>query len=155
MFQSWIQTNEFANTKVKMKRRGHNTIQVPHPPPIASESDFIHNVKNQYIRKKNNAATLKIQTWYRKLVCWRAYRILRAHTVPKVTFIQSFVRMLWIRRPYLKYKRSEKQTASILVQRYLKRYLVCKAWDDKFHNFMVDNMSVHFRAVTLRLHSNS
>lgn len=155
MFQSWIQTNEFSNTEVKLKQKGHNTIQVPHPPPITSESDFIHNVKNQYIRKKNNAATLKIQTWYRKLVCQRAYRIFRAKKVSQIMFIQAFIRMLWIRRPYLKYKRSEKQKASILVQRYLKRYLVCKAWDGKLHNFMVDNMTVHFRAVTLRLHINS
>ena len=63
--------------------------------------------------------------------------------------------MLWIRRPYLKYKAAEKQKASVLIQRYLRRHIVCKQWDEKIHNFMVDNLTMHYRAVTLQLHTNA
>jgi len=55
MFQSWIETNKHAHSDVKLKQRGHNTIQTPHPPEITNEADFIIDVKHRYIKKKNTA----------------------------------------------------------------------------------------------------
>ena len=63
--------------------------------------------------------------------------------------------MLWIRRPYLKYKKGEKERASALIQRYLKGYEVSKKWRYKLHNFMIDNVMAIYRPITLKLHTDS
>lgn len=91
---------------------------------IEDEVDFIFKVRNKWIHNRNHSNAIKIQTYVRMFLTKLKYRRMRAHRVGAVIYIQSFMRMHWMKRNFKKQVHTTKTTSMNLIKRILKGFRV-------------------------------
>jgi len=122
---------------------------------IEDEADFIHKVRNRYFKKRNNETATRLQAFFRGCLVRSWYKKMRAHTVTCIVRIQSFMRMKWARRAYLRRLAVLYHNAALLLQRFSKGYLAAKVWKGVLHRKVIDGITAHFRELKIKLHTNS
>ena len=122
---------------------------------IEDEADFIHKVRNRYFKKRNNETATRLQAFFRGCLTRAWYKKMRAYTVACIVRIQSFMRMKWARRAYLRRLATLYHNSALLLQRFSKGYLAAKVWKGILHRKVIDGITAHFRELKIKLHTNA
>jgi len=112
---------------------------------IDNEYDFISKVKKKFIHKRNNANATRLQAFFRGALTRSWYKKMRTDKLSKIVFIQSWMRMKWIRRAYLQRLAIHYFKSAVMVQKHLKGYLTFKEWKETLHRAIIDRMTDHFK----------
>lgn len=90
---------------------------------MTSGADVIFKFKHIFIKRRNEAAAVRLQTLLRGRMQRLKYLRLRHRVLAAAVFIQSFIRMRQIRVRYLRHQYLERERAAFVCQKFLRGYL--------------------------------